>query len=87
MKSCPPDGNHHEITLPGELDFRVLQERSALGIPIDARTWDQVCECAATLGVAWSKRFGIKLKAPRLGCGVKVSESIGDVHGKLKKVC
>ena len=58
VKSCPPDGNHREITLPGELDFRVFQERSALGIPIDPRTWDQVCECAATLGVAWSESSG-----------------------------
>ena len=58
VKSCPPDGNHHEITLPGELDFRVFQERSALGIPIDPQTWNQVCECAATLGVVWSESSG-----------------------------
>jgi uncharacterized oxidoreductase len=58
LKSCPPDENHHEITLPGELDFRVFQERSALGVPIDPRTWEQICECAATLGVVWSKGSG-----------------------------
>ena len=59
LKSCPPDGNHREITLPGELDFRVFQERNTLGIPIDPRTWDQVCECAATLGVAWPEGSGL----------------------------
>jgi LDH2 family malate/lactate/ureidoglycolate dehydrogenase len=40
--------------MPGELDFRVLQERAALGIPIDARTWEQIRDCAASAGVAWS---------------------------------
>jgi uncharacterized oxidoreductase len=54
VKSCPPDENHQEITLPGELDFRVLQERAALGIPIDPETWDQISGCAGSLGVAWS---------------------------------
>jgi hydroxycarboxylate dehydrogenase B len=54
VKSCPPDENHREITMPGELDFRVLQERTALGIPIDLQTWDQLLGCAASVGVAWS---------------------------------
>ena len=58
LKSCPPDENHQEITLPGELDFRVFKERSTLGIPIDPGTWDQICECAVTLGVAWSEGSG-----------------------------
>jgi hydroxycarboxylate dehydrogenase B len=53
-KSCPPDENHREITLPGELDFRVLQDRTASGIPIDPQTWDQIRGCAASVGVAWS---------------------------------
>lgn len=53
VKSCPPDENHREITLPGELDFRVLQDRTALGIPIDLRTWEQISECSASVGVAW----------------------------------
>ena len=75
-----------EITLPGELDFRVFKERSALGIPIDPGTWDQVCECAVTLGVAWSEGFGIKLRRPAW-LRSEGSESTGDVHGKLKKVC
>lgn len=54
VKSCPPDGNHQEVTLPGELDFRLFQERSALGVPIDPRTWEQIRACAASLGVVWS---------------------------------
>jgi uncharacterized oxidoreductase len=53
VKSCPPDGSHQEITLPGELDFRLFQERSTLGIPIDPRTWEQIRDCAGGLGVAW----------------------------------
>jgi len=54
VKSCPPDENHREITLPGELDFRLFQERTALGIPIDPKTWDQICGCAASLSVVWT---------------------------------
>ena len=57
VKSCPPDENHREITLPGELDFRVLQERTASGIPIDPQTWEQIRDCAASVGVAWSDGF------------------------------
>jgi len=54
VKSCPPDEKHREITLPGELDFRVLQDRTASGIPIDPQTWEQIRDCAASAGVAWS---------------------------------
>ena len=30
--------NFQEITLPGELDFRLLQERTVHGIPVDPQT-------------------------------------------------
>ena len=53
LKSCPPDASHQEITLPGELDFRMLHERTARGIPVDAQSWEQICAAAASVGVNW----------------------------------
>jgi LDH2 family malate/lactate/ureidoglycolate dehydrogenase len=54
IKSCPPAVNYREITLPGELDFRLLQERTAHGIPVDPQTWGQICQSAESVGVRWS---------------------------------
>ncbi len=39
-----------EILLPGEAERRAAAERAA-GIPVDDRTWQQVCEAAAKLGI------------------------------------
>jgi LDH2 family malate/lactate/ureidoglycolate dehydrogenase len=54
IKSCPPAVKDGEITLPGELDFRLLQERTALGIPVDPQTWEHICQSAESVGVRWS---------------------------------
>jgi hydroxycarboxylate dehydrogenase B len=54
IKSCPPAVNFQEITLPGELDFRLLQERTTHGIPVDPQTWAQICQSAESVGVRWS---------------------------------
>jgi len=53
VKSCPPSPGHEEVTLPGEPDFRVFDDRIANGIPVDAQTWQQICHCAESLGVRW----------------------------------
>ncbi len=53
VKSCPRAANHSEITLPGEPDFRLSRERSAHGIPVDPQTWEQICQCAESMGVRW----------------------------------
>ena len=53
VKSCPTAANYQEITLPGELDFRLMQERTLHGIPVDPQTWKQICECAESVGVRW----------------------------------
>jgi len=54
IKSCPPAALGGEITLPGELDFRLLQERTTHGIPVDPQTWDQICQSAESVGVQWA---------------------------------
>ncbi|MFN8006380.1 MAG: Ldh family oxidoreductase [Terriglobia bacterium] len=53
IKSSPVAPGHKEVVLPGELDFRLLEERTAKGIPIDAKTWEQICASAETVGVTW----------------------------------
>ncbi len=63
LKSCPPAANHREITLPGELDFRLMEERTAHGIPVDPQTWEQICRSAESIGVRWSD-FSTKGEAP-----------------------
>ena len=52
IKSCPPAVNDREITLPGELDFRLMRERTEHGIPVDPQTWEQICQCAESVGVS-----------------------------------
>ena len=52
MKSAPPAPGFDEVVLPGELDWRILAEREAKGIPIEVVTWQQICEVAKEVGVA-----------------------------------
>jgi hydroxycarboxylate dehydrogenase B len=54
IKSCPPVRTDGEITLPGELDFRLMRERTAHGIPVDPQTWEQICQCAESVAVKWA---------------------------------
>jgi len=58
IKSCPPAVKDREITLPGELDFRLMQERATMGIPVDPQTWEQICKSAESVGVCWSDFSG-----------------------------
>jgi hydroxycarboxylate dehydrogenase B len=53
VKSSPPAGGVDEVMLPGELDFKTRQERSRRGIPVDARTWEEITAAAISVGVRW----------------------------------
>ena len=52
VKSSPPAEGFREVALPGELDFRLKQQRLAAGIPLDDRTWDAIREAAGGVGVS-----------------------------------
>jgi hydroxycarboxylate dehydrogenase B len=53
IKSSPPAEGVEEVMLPGELDFKTRQLRLSHGIPIDARTWEQITAAANSVGVQW----------------------------------
>ena len=40
------------IRLPGDRASSLRKERLAVGVPLDAGTWAQLCDCAGRLGVA-----------------------------------
>src|SRR5262249_49494646 len=63
LKSCPPAANHREITLAGQLEFSLMEGRSAHGIPFDPQTWEQICRSGESIGVRWSD-FSTKGEAP-----------------------
>jgi uncharacterized oxidoreductase len=47
-RRCP---GVEEVLLPGEPEYRTMQHRREHGIPIPARTWDEVLAMGARLGV------------------------------------
>ena len=51
MKSAPPAPGVEEVILPGEMEFRLMAERQAEGIPIEPITWHQIQEVARDLDV------------------------------------
>ena len=52
IKSSPPAEGFREVALPGELDFRLMRQRLADGIPLDDRTWKAIGEAAREVGAA-----------------------------------
>ncbi|MEW4490775.1 Ldh family oxidoreductase [Thalassoglobus sp. JC818] len=52
LKDCPRLPGVDEILLPGELEERVKQQRSANGVEIPPETWRQISELAASLNVS-----------------------------------
>ena len=52
MKSTPLAEGFDEILLPGERDFRKMEQTTEGGITLDDRTWEQIVETARGLGVA-----------------------------------
>jgi uncharacterized oxidoreductase len=51
VKSAPVAPGFQEILMPGEPDFRTLEERQAKGIPLDPNTWQQIRAIAESLHV------------------------------------
>jgi uncharacterized oxidoreductase len=51
MKSAPPAPGFEEVLMPGEIDFRIMAERQANGIPIDPVTWQSILDVAEELQV------------------------------------
>jgi uncharacterized oxidoreductase len=51
IKSSPPANGHDEVYLPGEPDLRKSAQRLREGIPIDQKTWTQICSAAQSVGV------------------------------------
>jgi LDH2 family malate/lactate/ureidoglycolate dehydrogenase len=52
MKASAPAPGFESVLLPGELEFGVKRKRLREGIPLDVKTWEQICSAAARLGVA-----------------------------------
>jgi uncharacterized oxidoreductase len=52
MKSAPPAPGFEEVMLPGEIDFQIMAERLAQGIPIAPATWQSIQETAQALDVS-----------------------------------
>ncbi len=52
VRSCPTIEGVKEIQLPGDPERRVLTERTATGIPLDAGNWAALVKLADELGVA-----------------------------------
>jgi len=50
IKSSPPSESSDEVTLPGELDFKLGERRLREGIPIDDQTWNQIVKAAESVG-------------------------------------
>lgn len=51
IKANPPAAGVDEVLLPGEAEERSRERRSAEGVPVAKRTWDELRSLAATLGV------------------------------------
>jgi len=51
MKSSSLAEGSSEVTVPGELDFRMAEKRRAQGIPLEERTWREIERLAQELEV------------------------------------
>jgi uncharacterized oxidoreductase len=51
MRSSAPAPGFDGVRLPGEAEFRNKRKRLAEGIPIDDKTWADICAAAARVGV------------------------------------
>jgi uncharacterized oxidoreductase len=52
VKSSRPAPDFDEVLVPGEIEQRTMQQRSADGVPIPDETWDQIADAAEQRGVA-----------------------------------
>jgi LDH2 family malate/lactate/ureidoglycolate dehydrogenase len=51
VKAVPPAAGVSEVLVPGEPEQRTRVERSANGVPVPEKTWQEIGETAAALGV------------------------------------
>ncbi len=51
VKSSRLQTGFNEILIPGDMEFRSAAERGEDGIPIDDKTWEQICEVARKVGL------------------------------------
>ena len=51
ITTTPPAPGHDEVIMPGELDFRMREQRLREGIPLPDETWRQIVETAKRVGV------------------------------------
>ena len=59
IKSSPPAEGGKEVVMPGELDFRLKQERLKSGISLDHNTWEAICNTAKGLGIKDSPNYSV----------------------------
>jgi LDH2 family malate/lactate/ureidoglycolate dehydrogenase len=52
MKSTPRRDGTDEISIPGEIEYRAIEERKTKGIPIDDLLWREILGLAESLGIA-----------------------------------
>jgi uncharacterized oxidoreductase len=55
VKSSPPAQDSKGVVAPGELDFKIKEQRLAAGMPIDETTWAKILEIAQQLKVSTDK--------------------------------
>lgn len=51
MTGTPPARGSEGVTMPGELDYRMREQRLVEGIPLPDETWQQIIEAARRFGV------------------------------------
>ncbi len=63
----PPEDPARPVLLPGDVEHRTRQERTAAGLPIDDQTWHQILDAGATVGVAAAEIERLAGKPPTRG--------------------
>lgn len=51
LKSAELAKGFEEILMPGDINFREMEQREADGITVDEQTWQQIIDVAKELGV------------------------------------
>lgn len=54
IKATPVAAGYNEVLVAGDREWRIEAERRANGIPVEEGNWKELCETAASLGVARS---------------------------------
>ena len=84
ISSSPSALGQRCVVMPGFYDFQTLDRRSIEGIPVDDRTWEQICQTALRVGVAADGRL-CRLRWLRWRCsGMEHRLEAFSVHQILK---